>query len=41
VNALDRRDALFFYDDDQDPDTGGRPLAALPMLPLVGIEWRF
>lgn len=41
VNALDRRDALFFYDDDNDPDTGGRPLAALPMLPLFGLEWRF
>lgn len=41
VNALDRRDALFFYDDDQDPETGGRPLATLPMLPLIGLEWRF
>lgn len=41
VNALGRRDALFFYDDDNDPGTGGRPLAALPMLPLFGFEWKF
>jgi len=41
VNALDRRDALFYYDGDDDPETGGRPLAALPMLPMLGIEWSF
>jgi hypothetical protein len=41
VNMLDRRDALFYFDDDDDPATGGRPLAALPMLPMVGFEWKF
>ena len=41
LNALDRRDALFYYDDDDDPRTSGRPLAALPFMPLVGLEWRF
>ncbi len=41
LNALDRRDALFFYDDNPDPNDDGRPLATLPLLPLLGIEWRF
>jgi hypothetical protein len=41
LNALDRRDALFYYDDDDNPQTSGKPLAALPFMPLVGLEWRF
>jgi hypothetical protein len=41
LNALDRRDALFYHFDRnaQNPET--RPLAPLPILPVVGFEWRF
>ena len=40
LNALDRRDALFYYFEPwRDPDV--RPLAELPFLPLLGVEWRF
>ena len=41
LNALDRRDALFYHFDRsaQTPET--RPLAPLPILPVVGFEWRF
>lgn len=38
-NALDRRDA-FFYRTDGSQD-GPRPLAAFPMLPVLGLQWRF
>jgi hypothetical protein len=40
LNALNRRDALFYHFErwrDQDP----RPLADLPLLPVMGVEWRF
>lgn len=40
LNALDRRDALFYHFDrwrNEEP----RPLAELPVLPLVGVEVRF
>jgi len=40
LNALDRRDALFHYFDRwRDEDL--RPVATRPLLPLVGVEWRF
>jgi hypothetical protein len=40
LNALNRRDALFYHFDPW--RTGGpEPLADLPVLPLVGLEWRF
>jgi hypothetical protein len=40
LNALNRRDALFYH---FDPWRAGDPvpLADLPLLPLVGLEWRF
>jgi hypothetical protein len=40
LNALDRRDAMFYqYDRARDP----RPqaIASLPVLPIVGVSWRF
>ncbi|HEY8483752.1 MAG TPA: TonB-dependent receptor [Longimicrobiales bacterium] len=40
LNTLDRRDALFYYYDPQaDPEP--RALAALPVLPVLGVEWKF
>ena len=40
LNALDRRNALFWYFAPwRDPDV--RPLAELSLLPIVGLEWRF
>jgi hypothetical protein len=40
LNALDRRDALFYYFEPwRDPDL--TPLAELSVIPLLGIEWRF
>lgn len=41
LNALDRRDALFYHFDrnGETPDT--RPLAPLPVLPILGLEWKF
>ena len=40
LNALDRRDALFYY---FEPWRGNepRPLADLSVLPVLGLEWRF
>ena len=39
LNALDRRDALFYrYDPDDDASRG---VATLPFLPIVGFEWKF
>jgi hypothetical protein len=40
LNSLDRRDALFYW---SDPDAGASPraVAALPLLPLIGMSWRF
>lgn len=38
LNALDRRDALFFQFDPRQ-DLRPRSLAAIPLLPVVGMEW--
>jgi hypothetical protein len=40
LNALNRRDALFYHFEPWRSD-GPEPLADLPLLPLVGLEWRF
>jgi hypothetical protein len=40
VNALNRRDPLFYYYDRWLADEA-RPLAERPLLPLLGLEWRF
>jgi hypothetical protein len=40
LNALDRRDALFYYFEPWRGE-GLHPLAELPVLPVVGLEWRF
>ncbi len=40
LNALNRRDALFYYFDEWHEDTA-RPLATRPVLPLLGLRWRF
>jgi hypothetical protein len=40
LNALDRRDALF-YRFDSWSDTAPRALATLPVLPVVGLHWSF
>jgi hypothetical protein len=40
LNALNRRDALFYHFDPW-RNEGPQPLADLPLLPLVGLEWRF
>ena len=40
LNALDRRDALFFYFEPW-RDGGARPLAELSLLPVLGVEWTF
>lgn len=39
LNALDRRDALFYHapGDGSEPD----PLASLPLLPILGFRWTF
>lgn len=42
LNALDRRDALFYHLERN--ESGGadlRALASLPILPILGVEWRF
>lgn len=39
VNALDRRDALFFHYDGDEGDEP-RALGSVPILPVVGLEWR-
>jgi hypothetical protein len=40
LNALNRRDALFYH---YQPGNGAgpRPLSALPLLPVLGVAWRF
>jgi len=38
LNALDRRDALFYR---FDGEGSLQPLGVLPLLPVVGVEWRF
>ncbi|HET8656708.1 MAG TPA: TonB-dependent receptor [Longimicrobiaceae bacterium] len=39
LNALDRRDAVFYRYRQDDRVT--RPIDALPLLPTVGVEWKF
>ena len=39
INALDRGDALF-YRSGGDPSLDPRPVGAIPILPVLGIEWR-
>jgi hypothetical protein len=39
VNALDRSDALF-YRSEGDPELAPRPVGSIPILPVIGIEWR-
>lgn len=39
INALDRRDALFYRYHPGDQEA--RPVATLPLLPVFGIEWKF
>jgi hypothetical protein len=39
VNALDRRDALFFHYDSDVADEP-RAIGSVPILPVVGLEWR-
>lgn len=39
INALDRSDALF-YRSEGDPGLDPRPVGAIPILPVLGIEWR-
>jgi len=39
MNALDRRDASFYFADD--PHAPARPIAELPILPVAGVSWRF
>jgi hypothetical protein len=41
VNALNRRDALFYHFDRGVDSPEPRAIAALPVLPIVGVEWRF
>jgi hypothetical protein len=41
LNALDRRDAIFYHFDRNSSDPEPRALAALPVLPVVGLEWKF
>lgn len=39
VNALDRRDAMFFHFDGDEKDEPS-PIGSVPILPVVGFEWR-
>jgi hypothetical protein len=41
LNALDRRDALFYHFDRNAERPETQPLAPLPILPIFGVEWRF
>lgn len=41
LNALDRRDALFYHLESEDGDTDLKALASLPVLPVLGVQWRF
>jgi hypothetical protein len=41
LNALDRRDALFYHLDRTEAGTDLRALASLPVLPVLGMTWRF
>lgn len=39
INALDRPDAMF-YQLDQDQGAQPQPVGAIPLIPVVGVEWR-
>ncbi|HEU4560399.1 MAG TPA: hypothetical protein VFS20_21290, partial [Longimicrobium sp.] len=39
LNALDRRDALFYRY--RPGDERAKPVSTLPVLPVFGLEWRF
>ena len=41
LNALNRRDAIFYHYDRTPTGTELKPLASLPVLPVLGVEWRF
>ncbi len=41
LNALGRRDALFYHFDRSQQDPQARAVAALPVLPILGLEWVF
>jgi hypothetical protein len=41
LNALDRRDALFYHMERGNNGTELRALASLPVLPVLGFEWKF
>lgn len=41
LNALNRRDAIFYHFDRTPAGTELKPLASLPVLPVLGVEWRF
>jgi hypothetical protein len=40
LNALNRRDGIFYYYD-RGAGAEARALAGLPVLPIVGLDWRF
>ncbi len=40
LNALNRRDGVFYYYD-RGAGTPARALAGLPVLPIVGLDWKF
>jgi len=40
LNALNRRDGIFYYHE-RAAGSDARALAGLPLLPVVGIDWRF
>src|SRR5690606_29565060 len=40
LNSLGRRDALFYFLDPERNDDL-QPIGALPIIPVVGVEWRF
>jgi hypothetical protein len=41
LNALDRRDGVFYYYERGGESQPIRAVAALPVLPIVGFDWRF
>lgn len=41
LNALDRRDALFYHFDRAESNPQPRALAGIPILPIVGLQWKF
>lgn len=41
LNALDRRDAIFYHFDRAESNPQPRALANMPILPIVGLQWKF